>query len=499
MSGSITELILEWQALGEEECFTHLATAVRPLIEKTATSWFKRYGACKGSHVDEIVSYVFDHLRRLHPRSIKEPPVAPFRPEPDGNDAAGARYVRWLARRRTQDLLRRERRRIRKLPTLTEAGVIGSGIAAVAQRSVDTQRHEQADSLRRAVASLALANRTVVEGLLQGQSQSQIAATLGVSEGTISRRKVKAVQHLRSMLCAVQPQHESRGESPSATEEQSVALQMTPSLPFVTLQYRTISDRPIAIQRNHRWCAFGCVVSGENDLTWIRRGRQQQSLQKPGVCNFLSPEDSQDEFLWKPITKTTYHTVLVPPEYFEEVAESEGVSGLHNMRPVFGFRDPAIETTILAMGQHRHDGDDLALECNGRSLVLRMLEKFGCVRAGWLHDESVFAEKEARRVCDYVDAHLHDRITLRHLAQVLGLSPGHFNRKCHRSFGVTPSRLVSIRRIQRVMDLLRSTEEPIEQIARSAGFCTPSHCTNTFRAILGIPPSRFRAELLCRY
>lgn len=32
MSRSSTELILEWQALGEDECFTHLTTAVQPLI-----------------------------------------------------------------------------------------------------------------------------------------------------------------------------------------------------------------------------------------------------------------------------------------------------------------------------------------------------------------------------------------------------------------------------------------------------------------------------------
>lgn len=394
--------------------------------------------------------------------------------------------------------MRSEQRRRRKQPTLTEAGVKGSAIAASTQRPCDPVPHEHADWLRRSLESLASVNRAVLEGLLRGQSQSQMAAHLGVSEGTISRRKVQAVQQLRSMLCDLHPLHVSRAESPAAACIKGWAEQGQPCLPFVTVQYETTSASRIMIQRHHRWYAIGCLCQGQVDLTWIRNGRQQANHQTPGTCNFFCPEDVDDEFLWDPSSETSFHTVLIPPEYFHKTADSECVCHLQDMRPVFGFHDAAVKDTILSMRRHRNDGDDLAQECNGRSLVARICELQGCGKPDWLKDESVFTARESRKVREYVDAHLHGQITLQQLAQTLGLSKGHFNRKCHRSIGVTPSRLVTLRRVQRAVDLLRSTDTPLEELARITGFCSPSHFTNTFRAILGIPPSRFRTELLCR-
>ena len=42
------------------------------------------------------------------------------------------------------------------------------------------------------------------------------------------------------------------------------------------------------------------------------------------------------------------------------------------------------------------------------------------------------------------------------------------------------------------MQLLRSTTEPIEQIAASCGFATPAHFTAAFKAEYGCVPSDIR-------
>lgn len=495
MCRSVTELILEWQALGEEECFTHLVKAVRPIIEATAKQWLQRQQRLNTVTIDEIVSEVLDHLRRLQPHPSKEQPVTPFRPEPDGNDVAGHRYVRWLARRRTQDVLRRERRRGRRLPTFTETGLEHQAVAALAE-PFDTQpRQEHVDALRLAVESLEAVNLEVIKRLLHGQSQCEIAASLGVSEGTVSRRRANAIRQLKSLISSEPTRCSNSRRLCSAP---ACAPKDKCPLPFVGIQYAVRHDTETVVHRTYQWFMFGCCVEGDVTLQWLRNGVGKTTVQKTGTCNFFMPEAIADTFVWQPCRTTEFHKVLVPPEYFEEAAASEGLNISSRLRPVFGFTDPDIANTLLAMRRHKDEGDDLALECDGRQLVIRILEYLGCGKADWLRDESVFVGKEARRICEYIDANLHSRISLRQLAQAAELSLGHFNRKCRRSFGVTPSRLVTIRRIQHVVNQLGSTDEPLETIARSSGFCSPSHCTNSFRSILGMPPSRFRAEVVSR-
>lgn len=498
MEASLTELILEWQALGEPEGLSLLVKSAQPVIERTATQWLKRHHMFTPARVDEILSVVLDHLRRLHVEPGSDQAVTSFTPEPDGNDEAGLRYIRWLTKRRTQDLIRTERRRLRRHPTLTEARVATESLAAVRQGRDAATRQESVDGLHQAMQSLSQRDRDVIEGLLKGQSQSQIAAVLGVSEGTVSRHKKDALTRLKNMLFSAPSACVETDLTHAAAEATPFIDRESHALPFVGVQYETHSAGKAVFHRHHRWYVFSCLVRGALDLSWVRKGRQQTSHQNPGTCNFFFPEDADDDYLWEPTSEAAYHTILVPPEYFAAVAESEGMCGLHDMRPVFGFQDPTIESTILSLRRCRHDVDCLACECDGRRLVTRILERLGYGKADWTTDESVFTARESQRVREFVDAHLHGRITLQQLAGIHGLSPGHFIKKCSRTFGVTPSRFVSIRRVQRVADLLRATEEPIEHISRSTGFCSPSHCTNTFRAILGIPPSHFRAEMLRR-
>jgi AraC-like DNA-binding protein len=93
-----------------------------------------------------------------------------------------------------------------------------------------------------------------------------------------------------------------------------------------------------------------------------------------------------------------------------------------------------------------------------------------------------------RRVGDYIDAHLGKKISIRALADIVGLSPFHFARAFKQSTGVSPHHYLVRRRIERVMELLARTELPIADIALVVGFSDQSHCAPRFsRARRGIP------------
>lgn len=493
MQRSLTDLLLEWQALGDDACFSRLVAAVKVLIRREAATRLRQSCQFAPASVDEVESRVLDHLRRLHPHSSAETPVAAFRPEPDGAESAGVRYVRWLTRHRARDVARSERRRLRRFPTLTEIGLDERTVAASSSR-VPPPQGPAGRHVRRAVESLSPKRRDVVRRLLEGESQTEIATALGISEGTVSRRKWTAFAELRRTLSITAEHDEVPPGRPASPADPHPGAAIPRS--FVSVQYGIRHTAETVIWRRYPWYAFACLVDGHVDLTWVRKGRQRTSLRADSVCDFFPPDMADNEFVWAPLRATEFHVVLVPPEYVADVVAAEGGAATPGLRPLFGFQDPVIEATIRSMRRQRTAGDALAEECDGRRLVLRMAEIQGLHVPDWQRDQGVFTPTESRRIRDFVRAHLGVRITLAELARTAGLSCGHFDRKCRRSFGVTPSRLVAALRVQRVVDLLAATTDPVAEIARRAGFCSPSHCTNAFRAIVGIPPGRFRAEAL---
>lgn len=214
MGESITALLLEWQVRGDAASFSRCVAVARPIIEHSAARHLQAVRRLSACRQDEVVARVLDHLRRLHPPAPGERSVARFRSDPDGDAAAGVRYLRWVTRRRTQDVLRQERRLLRRAMNFTEAGIDGLALA-----NLSATRHsiwpcdDLGERLRTAIAALPIRQRDVMTMLLQGASQVGIARALGVCEATVSRCRGDAVTQLKTMLVADPPRaYRSAGE-----------------------------------------------------------------------------------------------------------------------------------------------------------------------------------------------------------------------------------------------------------------------------------------------
>jgi transcriptional regulator GlxA family with amidase domain len=97
-----------------------------------------------------------------------------------------------------------------------------------------------------------------------------------------------------------------------------------------------------------------------------------------------------------------------------------------------------------------------------------------------------------RRVREFVDDHLDQRIDLAAMAAIAGLSTYHFARAFKLTQGDTPHVYVMQRRIERAQDLLVRTDLALSEIAARTGFADQSHLARHFRRRFGIPPSTFR-------
>jgi AraC family transcriptional regulator len=99
---------------------------------------------------------------------------------------------------------------------------------------------------------------------------------------------------------------------------------------------------------------------------------------------------------------------------------------------------------------------------------------------------------QARRIRDYVEARIADKLSLADLASVVRTSEYHFLRQFRRRFGSTPHAYVIERRIDFVRRLLRRNDLSLAEVAAMSGFSDQSHMTRLLQRLLGTTPAAIR-------
>ncbi len=96
------------------------------------------------------------------------------------------------------------------------------------------------------------------------------------------------------------------------------------------------------------------------------------------------------------------------------------------------------------------------------------------------------------RLVEHVQAHLSERILVRDLAAVVGLSPNHFAHAYTACTGQSPHQFVMAQRLQLAQSLLQNDRQPLADVAAACGFANQQHLTQVMRKQLGVTPARYR-------
>jgi AraC-like DNA-binding protein len=97
------------------------------------------------------------------------------------------------------------------------------------------------------------------------------------------------------------------------------------------------------------------------------------------------------------------------------------------------------------------------------------------------------------RAKDLVDARYREPLDVATLARAAKLSPSHFSREFHRTFGEPPHRYLLTRRLERAAALLRNTDHTVADICLSVGWRSVGSFTTTFGRAFGMSPKAYRA------
>lgn len=151
-----------------------------------------------------------------------------------------------------------------------------------------------------------------------------------------------------------------------------------------------------------------------------------------------------------------------------------------------------IADAITLEAQQRGLGGALYAEALAMQLTVHLLRRYAAVTYRDAVVTGALLPSRLRRLDEYLEAHLHENISIDQMAKVAELGVWTFTRHFKSSTGRSPHEYVLDRRVERARRLLAQGLVAIKEVAAACGFSDQAHMTRVFRARLGTTPSRLR-------
>lgn len=103
-----------------------------------------------------------------------------------------------------------------------------------------------------------------------------------------------------------------------------------------------------------------------------------------------------------------------------------------------------------------------------------------------------------RRARDHIDRHYQMALDLDQLACVAGISKFHLVRCFEATYGETPIRYLTRRRIERAQDLLRAANLTVTEVCMLVGFASLGSFSSRFAQLVGERPTAYRDRWAAR-
>lgn len=139
----------------------------------------------------------------------------------------------------------------------------------------------------------------------------------------------------------------------------------------------------------------------------------------------------------------------------------------------------------------RAPGWDVLMEAYAISLVIH------CGRI-FQHHIADMRDKKAymgyvTQALDFIDSHYREELTIRDIADHIGVSNDYFSRQFKQVTGIAPVEYLRRYRFARAMELL-ALGESVTDVSRKVGFRNLCHFSREFKNQLGVTPSQYRKQ-----
>ena len=100
--------------------------------------------------------------------------------------------------------------------------------------------------------------------------------------------------------------------------------------------------------------------------------------------------------------------------------------------------------------------------------------------------------KPVKMCIDYIQKHLHDKITISKLADIIQISNRQLSLTFRKEMGQTINTFIHYERIKEAKSLLALSEMSLLDIYNSLGYASQSYFTKKFRELVGMTPAKYR-------
>ncbi len=107
-----------------------------------------------------------------------------------------------------------------------------------------------------------------------------------------------------------------------------------------------------------------------------------------------------------------------------------------------------------------------------------------------LTDNGTEEDNKMEEVLDIIDSKACDGISLAEVARITGFSTCTFSRKFTKHFGISFKRYLMIKKVEKAVNLLKTTELKVVDVAYECGFNSISGFYDTFKKITGTTPDK---------
>ncbi len=200
----------------------------------------------------------------------------------------------------------------------------------------------------------------------------------------------------------------------------------------------------------------------------------------------------------EPITRTRSMYVCFDPDTLGSL--TDGAAAPPALAPRLLFEDGSLLETALKL-KRLLDGPVWAASPDHLGTVGRLLlHEFMLFHRGIAAERPItrggLAAWQQRRLLAFIDEHRTEQISLGALADIAKLSPHHLCRAFKQSFGLSPLRYHSNRRIDLAKDLLTSRAHSVTNVGLMVGYSETSSFTAAFRKSTGLTPTGFLRSIV---
>lgn len=202
------------------------------------------------------------------------------------------------------------------------------------------------------------------------------------------------------------------------------------------------------------------------------------SLHKPG---------HHEEFHFAVEEETWHRWITITVETLSEQQQLNELEALPFYIPI---SDKMNQLTDLMLAIHRQHGsdDDIVVRSLGQAAICLYIAECGN-EGGEKRTHSAVLKAKA-----VIQHRFHENLSLKQLAEEGYVTPEHLIRLFRRHEEMTPSQYLWSYRIERGLELLRSSGLSIGEIAEQTGFKTSHHFARSIKKKTGLTPSEIRKK-----